>query len=672
MKKWNNVLQKLCHNKIVFTFIWSVCINLIIECLSRKSILKGVVHMGTAPFVFLFNSMIIVLTVSICYLFKKRRFVRLLVTTLWLIIGVLNCVLLSFRKTPFTGNDFLLISDAFKIIHSYIDQWGIILIIAAIVLVVAGLVYLAIKSPAVAEEIQYVKTVGAIGIVWMTISAMLWIGLVTGVIASRFGNITTAYKEYGFVYCFVNSIIDNGIKKPVNYETEGFHKINEIVEEPESVIEKPVEEKKQYPNIIFVQLESFMNPYLLKDVTFSENPIPNFLKLLETYPSGYLSVPSFGAGTANTEFEVITGMNLDDFGTGEYPYKTILKNNPCESMAYDLKKYGYTSHMLHNNDGTFYNRYHVAANLGFDTFQSIEFMEVHEKNPIGWAKDNMLVKEIEKTLDSTENQDYIYAISVQGHGDYPQDEEELEALYEQCPVKYRIDFEGFENTEEQVGFSFYLSQLKEMDEFVGNLVRAMERRDEETILVFYGDHLPGFNLEADSLTTQDLYQSQYVIWSNSRYGFHDADIEAFQLSSHIMKQLEMDEGVINRFHQNYQQEEDYLEMLTLLEYDILYGEKKVYDNQILYEPTDIQMGLEPLHVTNLYNFNDRILVEGYHFNNYCFVTVNGKEYETVCVNPHTLAVPGASLSEKDVVVITQHGEDGIVLSSTEEIIYHQE
>ncbi len=50
-----------------------------------------------------------------------------------------------------------------------------------------------------------------------------------------------------------------------------------------------------------------------------------------------MNVPSVGAGTANTEFEAITGMNLDFFGPGEYPYKTVLKKTSCESVAFDLK-----------------------------------------------------------------------------------------------------------------------------------------------------------------------------------------------------------------------------------------------------------------------------------------------------------------------------------------------
>ena len=121
-----------------------------------------------------------------------------------------------------------------------------------------------------------------------------------------------------------------------------------------------------------------------------------------------------GAGTANTEFECITGMNLDFFGPGEYPYKTILQKTVCESMAFDMKELGYTSHAIHNNEGTFYDRHKVFAQLGFDTFTPIEYMYDIKRNPTGWCEDEILVDEIVKTLDSTKKQDFIYAISVQG------------------------------------------------------------------------------------------------------------------------------------------------------------------------------------------------------------------------------------------------------------------
>ena len=74
-----------------------------------------------------------------------------------------------------------------------------------------------------------------------------------------------------------------------------------------------------------LQLETFFDPTTVEWLEFSEDPIPNFHRLMQEYSSGAYKVPSVGAGTANTEFESITGMNLRYFGPGEYPYKTILK-----------------------------------------------------------------------------------------------------------------------------------------------------------------------------------------------------------------------------------------------------------------------------------------------------------------------------------------------------------
>lgn len=662
---------ELMKHKVLFTAVLAVCVNFLVECLSRRSFIKGVVHMATAPYIFILNTVIIALTLSFAWLFHRRRFAFFFITLLWMIAGIVDCIILMFRKTPFTANDFFLVSDAIKVAKSYINTFGIILMICGFLAAISGIVYYFRKSEVSAEKIDYMKGIGSIGLVWILLYGLLWLGLKTGQLVPRFGNITTAYEEYGFAYCFTNSIFDNGIDKPEDYKEADFTEIEiEVpkVEEPEEV----QEEKEEVVNIIFLQLESFMNPELVKDASYSMVPTPNFKRLYQEYPSGYLYVPSFGAGTANTEFEVITGMNLDDFGTGEYPYKTVLKSQACESVCYNLRAGGYTAHALHNNDGSFYNRFHVFANLGFDDYVSIEYMKETETNPVGWAKDAVLTDYILEMLDSTAGSDFIYAISVQGHGDYPSGEEELAELTKDNPLKYEITVENFFNENEVSGFSYYLSQVKEMDDFVGQLVRQLSRRDEKTILVMYGDHLPGFSFTDDNLVSGDIYKSQYIIWSNFDAGFEKCDLEAFQLSSHVLGQLGITTGVINSYHQKYAGTEEYLEKLTLLEYDILYGEKKVYDYQDIYSPTRMKMGLEEIQIKNAYNYNERTCVEGVHFNKYSFVMINGKEYETICVNPHTLVVPKMQLADGDVLTVVQHGDDGIILSSTTEFIYHPE
>ena len=158
----------------------------------------------------------------------------------------------------------------------------------------------------------------------------------------------------------------------------------------------PRREKKR-PNIIFLQLESFFDPTLVNFLKISEDPIPTFRKLMKEYSSGYYKVPSVGAGTANTEFESITGMSLRYFGPGEYPYKSILKETTCESAPYVLKNLGYSTHAIHNNEANFYGRRNVFANLGFDSFTSEEYMsEQDDTNPNDWMRDRNLTKYIRK------------------------------------------------------------------------------------------------------------------------------------------------------------------------------------------------------------------------------------------------------------------------------------
>ena len=80
---------------------------------------------------------------------------------------------------------------------------------------------------------------------------------------------------------------------------------------------------EELPNVMFVQLESFFDPTEVEWLRFSEDPIPNLRKLFNEYSSGYFKVPSVGAGTANTEYEVLTGMSMRFFGPGRVSVQDI-------------------------------------------------------------------------------------------------------------------------------------------------------------------------------------------------------------------------------------------------------------------------------------------------------------------------------------------------------------
>ena len=497
-------------------------------------------------------------------------------------------------------------------------------------------------------------------LVFLAVYGMGMTLLFTGTVESHYGNLAQAYKKYGFSHCFVSSVLDRGIKKSGEYSEEYMESLKKDLDDVEP------EANDKTPNIIFVQLESFFDPTHVKGISLSENPLPNYQKLISEYSSGYLSVPCFGAGTCNTEFEVQTGINIDDFGPGEYPYRTIMKSKVCESMAYDLKKLGYSTHAIHNNDGTFYDRNLVFSHLGYDTFTSIEYMDGFEKTPMGWAKDYVLTDEIDKALNSTSGTDYVFTISVQGHGDYPS-----------TPVEGytpEINVTNFPVAEQQSAFEYYVNQIHEMDNFIGELIEKLSERDEETVLVLYGDHLPTFDFTDDMLSNGDKFQTQYVIWSNFQMDKQDKDLQAYQLSAYVMDRLGISEGYIMKYHQSKKKlpEDEYLKNLKILEYDILYGKKEIYGGGTPYEATDLKMGIDDIEITDVYNYNNDVFVEGNNFNDYSCVMINGKEYAAEKISDRLLRVKGTKVKTDDVVVVAQKGDDKVELSRTTFTVKQQE
>ncbi len=643
---WEFYLEHPAKASIVLAF----AVTFLIECASRHSIIRCVVFMFAHPVNFLTNFAIVTAIVSLSNLFKKRSFFLTLFAGLCLGMGIVNGIMLIFRVTPLGLIDIRLLSSVFSIMGVYLEVWQIVLIVAAVLAVIAGLVVLFLKSKKYPVNLRF----AAILIVASTLSSLgLYSLTVVGHRQERqdtFANIADAYSQYGFVYCFFTGAVDTGIDMPDFYSKSA---VNWLVGNL-----KPGEESSMRPNIVMVQLESFFDVAYLDDVHYDENPIPNFTRLKDQCSSGFLTVPSVGAGTANTEFEVLSGMSLDFFGMGEYPYKTILQEKPCETVVRDLSALGYTGTAIHNNTGTFYGRDKVFAQLGFDNFVPIEYMNGVEYNPIGWAKDAVLKDEIIKALDSTENQDFIFTITVQGHGKYQRgvDSEETENL--------NITWE--DDPEDEEAFAYYLTQLKETDQFIGDLIDALDRRSEPTVVVLYGDHLPNFNIGTQQLENGDIFQTEYVIWSNFAAPELDEDLSAYQLSAKVLGDLGIDSGLLTKYHLQMRDSEDYLEGLQLLEYDMLYGEYYCAGGKNPYTATDLHMGVTPIRVTDTVYENGILTVRGQGFTPWSRVAIEDEGLETVFVDSETLTVDLDEPPEAgSALTVQQVSEaDGTVLSES--------
>ena len=525
-------LSKFCNKiSLILQALWCAVLYFLIEALCRHSVVEAWDYMTGKPLVFAYNTMFIFTTMLIVYLFHRRCFWRVVVSVFWLFLGIVNCILLMNRVTPFTGPDLHMLTDGIAIMQKYLPFYGVVIGCILIGIVVLGLLILLVKGPKYEQKIKYRYVIPLVIAGFVAFGGVTQLALEKRVLSNYFGNIAFAYEDYGYPYCLATTIFNTGISEPRDYSEDEINRI----EKTESNLPKTKEDGKR-PNILFLQLESFFDPTLVNYLDISEDPIPNFRKLMKEYSSGYYKVPSVGAGTANTEFETITGMSLHYFGPGEYPYKSILKETTCESVPYVLKNLGYSTHAVHNNEANFYGRRSVFPNLGFDTFTSEEYMaDENLQNPLGWVKDSVLTDEIIKCLDSTDSPDYVYTISVQGHGDYPSE-----------PIldNPSITVSGSPTDELNCKWEYYVNQIHEMDQFVKELTDALADYPEDVILVMYGDHLPTMGLTVEDLKNKYLFQTEYVIWDNMGLTKKDENLASYQIAAEVLDRVGIHEGTI--------------------------------------------------------------------------------------------------------------------------------
>lgn len=637
------------NNRAVFAcFLGALLLNITIELMYRKSLAAFWAYVSARPLAFLENVLLLTMMISLCMFTRRKWFFGVLIGAGWAALGVTNMLLLGYRVSPLSAIDFSILQLDWSFIGIYASVGTIAGVIVAIILLIVGLVLLIFKSPR--SPVHPVRSVIILGGLVLAVFLLPELPLQSGFAGNIvYKDVINLTEQYGFVYTFSRSVVDRGIDRPEDYSAR---RVQIVADEVLHAEEKICPER---PNLIFVQLESFFDVNHLEGVEFSENPVPFFSHLKETGPSGFFTAPSVGAGTANTEFEVLTQMDVHIFGTGEYPYVTVLQEETCESIAYNLKEIGYAAHAIHNNTATFYDRNLAYPNLGFDTFTSLEYMQDVEYTEIGWAKDQILLGCIDDALRSTAERDLVFAISVQGHGPAPEDGED---------TKIKV-VSGVEDEELHGELEYYATQLYEMDTFIRELTQALEALNEPAVLVLYGDHMPALGIENSMLDAGNTYTTEYAVWANYdlRTETEDRDLKAYQLAGRVFEMLDMNIGTLTKFHQMNDWSGAYETELLTLQYDMLYGDRIVYYGKNPFEPAKMRFGTKDVILEGASIRLKTLVVSGENFTPYSVIRINGEEQETQFISNTELRCDAGDLPEPLKVSVCQIAEDGTVLSS---------
>ncbi|MDE5864295.1 MAG: hypothetical protein K2H34_08115, partial [Lachnospiraceae bacterium] len=224
--------------KIPFVgYLLLACIlNLTLETLSRHSLIKAIIFVGKSPVVFLYNAFIIFVTLSLVLFAKRRVFATVFVCAIWIISAFANFIVLCFRTTPFSAIDVLMIRNIMTMLDKYLTKWQMVLSAVGIVFVIGLLIYLYIRLPKLESKRHPLRASAYVCMCLILIVTLTKVAVETQTVSDNFGNLAYAYNDYGFAYCFSNSIIDVGIAKPSDYSEAAIESIVEDLEYDKGII----------------------------------------------------------------------------------------------------------------------------------------------------------------------------------------------------------------------------------------------------------------------------------------------------------------------------------------------------------------------------------------------------------------------------------------------------
>ncbi|MBQ8578316.1 MAG: LTA synthase family protein [Clostridia bacterium] len=329
---------------------------------------------------------------------------------------------------------------------------------------------------------------------------------------------TSNYSANGFVGAFTVNILSANVQMPEDYSE------NTVTSLLADCTDTPAAENFSSPDIIVVLSESFWDPTLLPGTTFSRDPLANYRALCaeENTVSGRFFTTGFGGGTVRPEFEVLTGLTTDYLPSGCVPWQYITEQTDSYVSVY--KDLGYTTMAVHPYTSSFYCRKDAYPDIGIDSlYFEDEIYALGQTGEITVTTDGGQISD-ETFVDSViyyleQNSDppvFLYGISMENHQPYTD-------KYASFPIT--VENSALDETVLNAVRNF-TQGVSHADAALGRLADYVKNRDRDTVLVWFGDHLPtlGSNMGAyaqsgmvgtyDVADYEALYSTPFLIYAN--------------------------------------------------------------------------------------------------------------------------------------------------------------
>lgn len=502
------------------------------------------------PMAHLFNIMIFEMIAWIIYfLIGNEKWSLRIILGLSMLFGLVNHYVMEFRSTPFVPWDIFSINTAFSVAGNYNYMPSVRLVVVTIIFCV--LIFL-VRFLDYKLQIRFrfrVLSAGAI--------CVLLVLFGKSVQSEEFQMKNNLYpylftpsvmtKYNGLAVTFTMDMAYVVVDKPSDYSVNS---AKELLEQySEETTNKEIE--GEYPNIIVIMDEAFSDISVLGEFDTNEDYMPFVRSMLngaENTVSGYLNVSVCGGNTANTEFEFLTGDTMAFLPTGSIPYQQYIKRK-VPSIAGYLSEHGYDTYAQHPYYGSGWEREKVYPLLGFD---KMNFVEDYVPRTIvrQYVSDESDFDMIIRTFEQKEEGKpaFIFNVTMQNHGGYTSEYDDF--VNDVCATE--VDNQALNQ---------YLSLVRLTDEKLRELVEYFDNQEEDTIIVFFGDHQPSDSVvapiwklngkDSGSLSKEDSelrYMVPYFIWAN--YDIDEAQNEDTSVNYLGAKMLQY-AGVPTSEYQNF-------------------------------------------------------------------------------------------------------------------------
>ena len=393
------------------------------------------------------------------------------------------------------------------------------------------------------------------------------------------------YRTNGFILATISNLQTKTQKQPEGYSKEAVQKIiqkyKKIAEENNKNRKKLSDEKV---NVVYVMSESFIDPKLGKHLYDYGNkePIPYTKKIKNSQSSGWAASSEYGGGTANVEFEAITG--LSNFFLNSIPYTSIVPaNKDTPSIVKNFNENGYETIAMHPYNRNMYRREVVYPNLGFQEYKSADDFKNNSKiDNSKYISDESAFNEVLAELKNSQKPKFIHLVTMQNHMPYE------ENAYSEH--NFSVNAKNGANPENAKTIQAYLEGISRSDKAMKNFLSEIKKLNEKTIVVFWGDHWPGIYGEMfeKELNKNDIRRTPLFVYSNFEkekqdlgtssliynqilaLNSFDSKLSAFQ---YLLSDLREKYPALTKQFVKTDEKSDILKDFEMIEYDILSGNK---------------------------------------------------------------------------------------------------